>query len=429
MAAAHAPRRAACCCLGATPAWPVAAQATLAAAAAARRRATPRRAFVTTSAAASSVPPPPPPPPDGGGASDDAQQTAQEPLPPRAPLIKPPPRRPPLGAGGVSGAPTAAGASAGASPRAPPLHRAFAPRETLSFSIAGVTFKERQAAVRAAAPGAPLLLLREPENAVDAHAVAVLDLSGARLGFVPRALTAAFAAADCAAGRVGETGVNEAGVAWATAQARPAGPAALAALHPAGAPPPPLRAALGDDAWAALAAAEEAEKQEAGGVCAGCGACSSSSAAAAQGAMTEAEAERLAPLLTATPVAPRPAWRFDPAARVATLAGLLPLCDACDAVARLPDASSSESGDAGADAAAAATSTDDALLAHLSAVNAWSREQAAAYMAWVRRERARRAALGAWRVDASWLRRARRDGRPLLVDEGTLAALEARTQQ
>jgi hypothetical protein len=383
------PQRAACSCLGA----PVAAQATLAAAARQRQRVALRRSFSAAASSSSSTPPP-----AGDDASDDAKQTPpQEALPPRAPLIKPPPRRPPLFSSGGA-------ADASASPRAaptPPPQRAFAPGETLSFSVAGVTFGARQDAVRAAAPGVPLLLLREPENPVDTHAVAVLDVAGQPLGYVPRALTGAFADTDCVAGRVGETGVNEAGVAWLTAEAKPAGPAVLAALHPARAPPPLLRAALPPDARRAL------ETAAGGGACAGCGACG---AAAAQGTTTDADASQPPP---PPAVAPRPAWRFDPVARVATLTGLVPLCDACDAVAHLPD-------DAETDAS---STTEDALLSHLAAANAWSREQAAQYVAWVRRERARRAGLGAWRVDASWLRRAHGG----VVDEAAVAALEAGT--
>jgi hypothetical protein len=44
-----------------------------------------------------------------------------------------------------------------------------------------------------AAPGAPLALVRDPENAFDANAIAVESATGARLGFVGRELAAELA--------------------------------------------------------------------------------------------------------------------------------------------------------------------------------------------------------------------------------------------
>lgn len=59
-------------------------------------------------------------------------------------------------------------------------------------SVAGAGSWHRDAlASDAAAPGAPLVLVRDPENEHDADAIAVhLALSGEQLGWVPRALAA-----------------------------------------------------------------------------------------------------------------------------------------------------------------------------------------------------------------------------------------------
>ncbi len=58
--------------------------------------------------------------------------------------------------------------------------------------VAGVTFEGRQPRVRALVPGTPVVLVREPHNPYDPRAVAVHDVAGASLGYIPRELTAPF---------------------------------------------------------------------------------------------------------------------------------------------------------------------------------------------------------------------------------------------
>jgi hypothetical protein len=232
-------------------------------------------------------------------------------------------------------------------PRAPPQRGPpLAPGHTLELPIRGVTFEGRQAAVRALAPEEPLLFVREPENASDTDAVAICTLAGAPLGYVPRQLTWHFGE-DTALGRVADAGENERGIAWALAHAKPAGPALTSELCPAGAP-----ARMSADE-AALAPPQEARA---------CCACGGAGAAA------------------------QPVWRYDAASRTATLRRMAPLCAPCATARQL-------GGGEG----------DSASRAQLAAVNGWTEAEADAYVGWVQRERARRAALGAWRTDTSWL--------------------------
>lgn len=58
--------------------------------------------------------------------------------------------------------------------------------------LTGVTHEGRQARVRALVPGARVALVREPDNPHDPRAVAVHDLAGNSLGFIPRAFTRVF---------------------------------------------------------------------------------------------------------------------------------------------------------------------------------------------------------------------------------------------
>lgn len=234
------------------------------------------------------------------------------------------------------------------------------PGERLVLLLKGVSFENRQEAVAALRPGQPLLLLREPENPSDPCAVLAATLSGAQLGYLPR-LPARHFQADATAAVVGEAGRNAAGVHWATVSAVPSRPGLQAELY--GPPSPHLFKELPKAAWNALKERAYAATNKLCAVCGGAG--------------------------SRPRVKAREVWRHDTGARCCSLLGFAALCPACHLAQH---------------AKGAGTSDLPAVVMQLCAVNGWSAEESAAYLAWVARERARRAALGSWRLDLSWLR-------------------------
>jgi hypothetical protein len=66
------------------------------------------------------------------------------------------------------------------------------PRE-LTTKVAGVTYDNRALVVERLVVGERLLLRRDPTNRYDKNAVAVMTLSGAQAGFIPKELAARLA--------------------------------------------------------------------------------------------------------------------------------------------------------------------------------------------------------------------------------------------
>jgi len=240
--------------------------------------------------------------------------------------------------------------------------RPFLLGELFQVNVRGVSFGTRQATLAALPASAPLLFQAEPENPADPTAVAVLTLGGVALGYVPKELTLAFehTPGDAACGRAAQSGLTEGGLVWLAAQARPAGPAALADLHPLAAAPRNLSTTLPEAAWNALRRRAYAA---AGMRCQACG---------GRG--------------PAHPVEAHERWRFNPGSRTALLRGVVALCPNCHRTAHWR------------------TATAPAVLAHAAAVNGWTASDAQVYADYVQTERRRRAALGPWSIDASWLR-------------------------
>lgn len=244
--------------------------------------------------------------------------------------------------------------------------RPFRHGEVCEVHVKGVSFGQRQVAVAALSVDDPVLLVREPENAADCDAVAVLTVGGTPLGYVPRHLTSYFGG-DTTTGRVSACGRNDAGLHWVVAQAKPVTPGLVADLCPGwpgeSSVPPNLSQRLSGALWDYLRTDAYARANQRCVVC---------------------DAPKAGPGdLRAIEV-----WRHDPAHRVSRLRNIQAVCAKCHAVARLRRAEGGSS---------------DKQLAQLQAVNGWSAAQAGAYVAWVNTERARRAGLGAWTADCSVL--------------------------
>lgn len=69
----------------------------------------------------------------------------------------------------------------------------IADAETFHTKLAGVTFEGRQDTVARLVPGAPLRLVRQPDNPHDANACALVDTHGEQVGFLNRRLAAELA--------------------------------------------------------------------------------------------------------------------------------------------------------------------------------------------------------------------------------------------
>ena len=254
-----------------------------------------------------------------------------------------------------------------APPEPPALadERPFRRGEVCEVHVKGVSFGQRQAEVAALSVDDPVLLVREPENAADGDAVAVLTVGGTPLGYVPRHLTSYFGG-DTTTGRVSACGRNDAGLYWAVAQAKPVTPGLVADLCP-GWPgetsvPPNLSQRLSGALWDYLRTDAYARANQRCVVC---------------------DAPKAGPGdLRAIEV-----WRHDPAARVSRLRNIQAVCAACHSVARLRRPGSG--------------GNPEKQLAQLQVVNGWGSKQAEAYVAWVNGERTRRASLGPWTADCS----------------------------
>jgi len=81
---------------------------------------------------------------------------------------------------------------------------------TLRFTIAGVTFEDRQKKVSELVKGQALMLLHDPSNVYDKNAVAVRTMDGGDLGFVPRDYNAQLLDQGISFAKVLSVGQNEA---------------------------------------------------------------------------------------------------------------------------------------------------------------------------------------------------------------------------
>src|SRR5438067_13896226 len=61
--------------------------------------------------------------------------------------------------------------------------------DTLITGVAGYYYHAAAPVI----PGEPVYLIREPANAADANAVAICDVHGQRIGYLPRRIAAEFA--------------------------------------------------------------------------------------------------------------------------------------------------------------------------------------------------------------------------------------------